>query len=153
MKGRTTSMEKPQTGFPPLGKPREADAPLIPALKRGLLLNMPTIDGLHQEFADMVNALENANREEFKQIFLELIEHTEGHFAYENNLMAKTDFPALEEHQGEHFRVLRELMEFKGRLDQGDIEAVRSFVCERLPRWFRFHVITMDNALAAHLQK
>jgi hemerythrin-like metal-binding protein len=150
---RPTALGKKEKGFPPLGKPRQRGAPLIPHLERGLLLRMPQIDGLHQEFADMVNALERAKGDEFSRIFQELVSHTEAHFAYENNLMQETNFPQTDEHQGEHGRVLEEMTELGKRVRQGEIEPARTFVCERLPKWFRFHVITMDNALAAHVQK
>lgn len=101
----------------------------------------------------MVNALERAEKREFMRIFQELVSHTEAHFSYENNLMRETNYPALDEHQGEHNRVLAELTRLGQQVRQGELEPARTFVCERLPKWFRFHVINMDNALAAHVQK
>jgi hemerythrin-like metal-binding protein len=141
-----------EKGFPALGTGRQSDTPLIPSLERGLRVQISTIDGLHQEFADMVNAMEHAERAEFARLFHQLVTHTENHFAYENGLMEETRFPGRNEHQAEHRRVLGELSQLNSRLREGEMEPVRSYVCERLPRWFRLHVITMDHALARHLQ-
>lgn len=141
-----------EKGFPTLGAGRQSDTPLIPSLKRGLCVQMPVIDGLHQEFADMVNAMEHAKQAEFTQLFNKLVAHTENHFAYENELMEETAFPARKEHQGEHRRVLGELSQLNEQLKRGETEPVRSYVRERLPSWFRLHVITMDRALADHVQ-
>jgi len=101
----------------------------------------------------MVNALEQAEKHEFALIFNDLVNHTEAHFAYENNLMAETNYPAMKEHRSEHERVLGELTKLRNQLERGQIEPVRDFVSQRLPTWFRLHVLSMDNALAAHVQK
>ena len=142
-----------EKGFPAFGAIRRSGAPLIPSLERGLRLQVEAIDGLHQEFADMVNAMEHAEQAEFSQLFQQLIAHTEHHFAYENRLMDETRYPAREEHRTEHRRVLAELSQLNDRLAQGELGPVRHYVCERLPRWFRLHVITMDHALANHLKE
>jgi hemerythrin-like metal-binding protein len=101
----------------------------------------------------MVNALKQAEKHEFALIFNELISHTQAHFAYENNLMAETNYPAMKEHRNEHERVLGELTKLRSQLERGQVEPVRDFVSQRLPKWFRLHVLSMDNALAAHVQK
>ncbi len=88
---------------------------------------------------------------EFPGLFQHLFEHTELHFAMEDQLMRDSRFPAEAEHTGEHLRVLGEFKQFKSRVDKGMLAFGRSFVRERLPQWFQLHVSTMDSALAAHI--
>lgn len=112
----------------------------------------PAIDSDHQEFVALLNQLDIASNADFPRLFQQLMEHTEQHFAMENQLMRDYDFPAESEHKGEHMRVLGEFKQFKSRVDKGMIGFGRSFVQERLPQWFQLHVVTMDSALAAHIK-
>ncbi len=108
------------------------------------------IDSDHDEFVLLVNQLDAASNADFPLLFQQLLEHTERHFAMENQLMADYCFPAETEHKGEHFRLLGEFKQFKGFVDKGLIAFGRSFVRERLSPWFLLHAKTMDSALAAH---
>ena len=111
------------------------------------------IDNDHDEFIELLNALDSAGNADFPALFLQLYEHTEQHFDRENQLMKDNVFPAETEHKGEHQRVLGEFKQFKTRIDKGMIAFGRSFVRERLPQWFGLHVMTMDSALAAHISR
>lgn len=119
------------------------------ALKR---VSLPAIDQDHQTFVSLLNQLDAAGNDEFPRLFQHLFEHTEQHFAMENQLMRDSRFPAEAEHAGEHQRVLGEFKQFKSRVDKGMLAFGRSFVRERLPQWFVLHLSTMDSALAAHIQ-
>ncbi|MGY6274348.1 bacteriohemerythrin [Methylomonas sp. MgM2] len=116
------------------------------------LVGYPAIDSDHQEFVSLLNQLDGADNADFPALFRQLFEHTEHHFAMENQLMADYQFPAETEHKGEHVRVLGEFKQFKTRVDKGMIDFGRAFVRERLPQWFLLHTTTMDSALAAHLR-
>lgn len=111
----------------------------------------PAIDGDHQAFVELLNQLDVASSADFSSLFRALFEHTEQHFERENQLMQKHGFPAEPEHRGEHQRVLGEFKQFQSRVDKGMLAFGRSFVKERLPQWFQLHVMTMDSALAAHI--
>ena len=110
------------------------------------------IDSDHHEFVALLNRLDEASNAEFPAMFKQLFEHTEQHFAMENQLMLDYAFPAETEHKGEHLRVLGEFKQFQSRVDKGMIAFGRSFVKERLPQWFLLHITTMDSALAAHVK-
>jgi len=112
----------------------------------------PNIDEDHQEFVSLLNQLDDSSNAEFPELFRQLFEHTEQHFAMENQLMAEYGFPAEVEHKGEHTRVLAEFKQFQSRVDKGLIAFGRSFVKERLPQWFSLHISTMDSALAVHIK-
>lgn len=109
------------------------------------------IDSDHENFVALLNQLDAANNAEFPGLFQHLFEHTELHFAMEDQLMRDNRFPAEAEHTGEHLRVLGEFKQFKSCVDKGMLAFGRSFVRERLPQWFQLHVSTMDSALAAHI--
>ncbi|MGR8929683.1 MAG: bacteriohemerythrin [Gammaproteobacteria bacterium] len=110
------------------------------------------IDSDHQEFVSLINQLDSASNGDFPALFKQLFEHTERHFAMENQLMADYDFPAETEHRGEHVRVLGEFKQFQSRVDKGMIAFGRAFIKERLSQWFLLHITTMDSALAAHMR-
>lgn len=116
-------------------------------------LGFDAMDLKHNEFADILNRLEQADKEEYPVLFRKLLEHTEHHFEEENRLMEQTGFPAITEHKGEHQRVLGELKQFGKRVDRGMVKLGREFVRERLLGWFLLHLTTMDAALAAHAKK
>ncbi|AEF99380.1 bacteriohemerythrin [Methylomonas methanica] len=111
----------------------------------------PAIDHDHESFVTLLNRLDAASNTEFPGLFQLLFEHTEQHFAMEDQLMRDSRFPAEAEHTGEHQRVLGEFKQFKSRVDKGMLVFGRSFVRERLPQWFQLHVSTMDSALAAYI--
>lgn len=110
------------------------------------------LDNDHQAFIALLNRLDTASSADFRDLFQQLFEHTEQHFAVENQLMLDYGFPAAAEHKGEHSRVLGEFKQFKSRIDKGMLAFGRSFVRERLPQWLQLHVATMDSALVAHIK-
>ncbi len=109
------------------------------------------MDQTHAEFIQLVNRLGQASKADFPDLFHQLVQHTEAHFAAENELMACSGFPALREHQDEHLRVLGDLHRFANRLNQGSDLFARAYINEQAPQWFDLHARTMDSALAAHL--
>jgi hemerythrin len=115
-------------------------------------LGLEQMDTTHQEFISLVNRLNLADKSLFQELFAELLEHTQLHFESENQLMQKTGFSAMSEHNGEHLRVLGELSRFAQMVQKGSITIARSYVREMLPSWFSLHAVTMDSALAAHIK-
>jgi hemerythrin-like metal-binding protein len=109
------------------------------------------IDKDHEEFIDLLNALDIATNADFPALFQQLYEYTEQHFERENQWMAQTAYPGIADHKAEHQRVLGEFKQFNSRVDKGLIAFGRSFVRDRLPQWLALHVTTMDTALAMHL--
>jgi len=109
------------------------------------------IDEDHAAFIGLLNALASADNAAFPALFQQLYEHTEQHFAREDQWMAEFAYPGIADHKGEHQRVLGEFKQFKSRVDKGLIVFGRSFVKERLPQWLALHITTMDKALATHI--
>jgi hemerythrin-like metal-binding protein len=111
------------------------------------------IDLAHAEFVRLLNQMPVADNAEFARLFTELLHHTEQHFTQENSVMEQSKFPAMGEHKADHQRILGELAQFKKRLDKGLVSFARAYAVEKLPNWFTLHVMTMDSALVAHLNR
>jgi len=106
------------------------------------------MDDTHREFASFVTALEHASDADFPALFEQLRVHTRKHFEHEYELMKRSQFPAIREHEAEHARVLADLAHLSARVQQGSLAMARAYV-QGLPDWFRGHLATMDSALAA----
>lgn len=118
-----------------------------------LNLGVASMDRTHTEFIDLVNRLCRADKTHFVDLFIDLLEHTENHFAAENASMQASGFPAIHEHMEEHWRVLGEMSRIANRVAGGSLLLGRAYVRDSLPEWFRLHLLTMDSALAAHMQR
>lgn len=114
-------------------------------------LGLEEMDGNHREFAALVETMNQAGDEEFLFLFQKLVEHTRLHFAEEGRLMRLSKFPALAEHEGEHARVLGDLLQFNRNVQRGRLPLARGYVHSGLKEWFELHLSTMDRALATHL--
>lgn len=116
-------------------------------------LGVTEMDGTHREFAALAEALARADDAAFAVLFRQLVEHTRLHFAAEGRLMRLCSFPALAEHEGEHARVLGDLLQFNRAVQRGRLQLARAYLGSGLPEWFELHLATMDRALAHHLAR
>lgn len=116
------------------------------------LLGVEEMDDDHREFLSLVEILNGASDAEFPALFQKLVDHLRLHFIREGRLMRLGKFPALGEHEGEHHRVLGELLQFNRNVKRGRLSLARAYVRVGLPEWFELHLSTMDSALAAHVK-
>jgi hemerythrin len=117
-------------------------------------LGLEEMDSKHREFCALVDALGQAGDADFPVLFQQLVDHTRLHFAEEGRLMRLSKFPALGEHEGEHTRILGDLLQFNRNVRLGRLlPLARAYVREGLPEWFGLHLATMDRALAAHFSR
>ena len=116
------------------------------------LVGVDEMDSVHQEFTLIVNRLgETQDPAIFKSLFIQLLEHTQAHFALEEQFMEDTGFRGHKDHRAEHERVLKQMHYINEKVQAGKLDFGRAFV-EDLPRWFDLHADTMDTALASHLK-
>ena len=109
------------------------------------------MDLVHGECFALINAMAEADQAHFLEMFERLVDHTAAHFDQEEQWMIETRFPALQDHRGDHRRVLGDLRAIGQRSNRGKFAMGRAYVRECLPGWFAVHAVTMDSALAAHL--
>lgn len=115
-------------------------------------LGVEEMDGDHREFIALLEILNDAGDDEFPVMFQKLVDHIRLHFVREGRLMRLGKFLALGEHEGEHHRVLGELLQFNRAVKRGRLPLARAYVKIGLPEWFELHLSTMDSALAAHIK-
>jgi hemerythrin-like metal-binding protein len=116
-------------------------------------LGAAEMDATHEDFARLASETALASDEDFPYLLNALVEHTRRHFDNESRLMRECGFPAIAEHEGEHRRVLGELVHMANAVEEGRLRFARLFVSHGIPDWFRNHLATMDAALAACLKR
>ncbi len=109
------------------------------------------VDATHQALAELIEGLIQADSHAFPVRFQALLALMRLHIAEEGGLMRASRYPGIAEHEGEHHRVLGELLQLNRSLKRGRTALVRAYVKEGLAPWFDLHMATMDAALAAHL--
>lgn len=122
---------------------------------------VPSMDATHHEEVALVNAIGQLLRRaeagasvsaELQKSLQDWLEHTRAHFARENRLMADAAFPAYLVHRQEHAQALAGLEAvITTWQDEGELHALRNYVFETWPAWFRQHVSSMDSVTALYL--
>lgn len=78
-------------------------------------------------------------------------EHTQAHFARENDLMQKTSFPAYLVHSGEHESTLKRIQTVIDDWHQNkNVDHLHNYVFNLWPQWFMTHVNSMDKVTAEY---
>ena len=113
---------------------------------------------IHREEVELVNRLAtlvtNGLQGEIDEAsitaqFKAWLEHTQQHFAHENELMEKYGFPAYSIHSGEHRRVLNLLQELQqGWLEHKALEPLAEYLFDEWLTWLDNHLLTMDSVTA-----
>ena len=118
-----------------------------------LALDLPLMDDTHQEFVDLLAAVEAADDAALVTAWQALVEHTEQHFGQEDAWMSATRFAAGNCHAMQHKVVLQVMRDGAARAaQQGDLQCVRVMAAE-LALWFPQHAQSIDAALALHLRR
>ena len=126
---------------------------LINLNEQRYVLGVDSMDRTHSEFICIVNQLACCtDKADFMELFLQLHKHTEEHFSAELELMKETGFPAINEHNDAHLRLLGEMYRFGLKVSLGNKKLGQAYIIEQLPGWFELHAATMDSALAAHIK-
>jgi hemerythrin len=136
--------------------------PLFP-LDQIPLVALESMNQTHKEEVELVNCLATsvaagiegeADQAEIATRLDDWIEHTRNHFARENALMEKHNFPALPVHSGEHERVLTLIEELRRTwIESRALRPLALFLFEEWPAWFDNHVHTMDNITASFIRQ
>ena len=110
-------------------------------------------DASHEALAELITALIAASNAAFPVRFQTLLTLFKMHVAEEGGLMRASRYQGIAEHEGEHHRVLGELVQLNLSIRRGRIALARAYVKDGLAPWFDLHLATMDAALAAHLRR
>jgi hemerythrin len=120
------------------------------------------MDADHQLEANLLNELAQAvdelgagggSPDAVVDRFDALLRHTAEHFERENEAMRRTGFPPYPVHRGEHDRVLGEMRAARDAFaGGGPLEALRRYVVDATPAWFRSHILTMDTVTSGFIR-
>jgi hemerythrin-like metal-binding protein len=116
-----------------------------------LALDFEVMDSTHQEFVDLLAAVQAAPDADLVTQWRALVAHTDDHFGREDQWMAQTGFSSSNCHSTQHQVVLQVLREGLTWGEQGDLAPIRQMASE-LVVWFPHHAQAMDAALAQHLR-
>lgn len=110
------------------------------------------MDHLHEEFLELLAALQRAAGEEVPSALDVLASHTRAHFDDENAFMVRSAFPARACHIAEHDAVLASIDGVRRRVARGDLAPAQALARELLA-WYPAHCDYLDSALAHWLCK
>jgi hemerythrin-like metal-binding protein len=108
------------------------------------------MDATHRESLELLERVRSSGGDAFMPLFLELIEHTQAHFAAEEAMMRERRFHGTSEHCDEHGKLLDEMRYFYEKAKK--IPAFgRSYIDDYAYDRFRRHIINIDAQLAMFL--
>jgi hemerythrin-like metal-binding protein len=112
------------------------------------------VDAQHRELMSLFNRLEQAEADgpaEVQVALGNLTEYTAVHFAMEEDLMRREEFPParVAEHVEEHRRLTAEVRDRVLAYRAGELTSVKP-IADFLHEWLRHHVAEMDRLLVEH---
>jgi hemerythrin-like metal-binding protein len=125
-------------------------------LEDNLKLDIPGIDSQHETLIRLINLLhetmlQGADKAALDKLLSQLLEHTQAHFAYEEDLMTRYNYPGYELHKSDHNRLMQHLMDLTARYKQGEILLSFAVVLE-LRGWALVHIEKSDKLLGTFLK-
>ena len=113
-------------------------------------IGIDVIDSQHRQILDYINALEQSRatgaREQIKEVFDDLIDYTESHFSFEENLLSQVNYQFLPSHRGIHELFVKRLNDYRQRFDNG--ESVEDDLHRLLSKWLINHIQHDDQDYA-----
>jgi hemerythrin-like metal-binding protein len=126
-------------------------------LEENLKLDIPEIDSQHKTLINLINRLhetmlQGAGKANLDELLSHLLEHTQTHFAYEEQLMSRYNYPGYDTHKSEHNRLMQHLVDLTDRYKNGDLLLSFAVVLE-LRGWALVHIEKSDKPLGTFLHK
>lgn len=82
------------------------------------------IDNQHKRIVDYINelhhAIESSDRDEVGDVINQLIDYTQSHFTFEEEMMEEAGYPFLRAHQRVHGLFIRRVETFKEQFENGE---------------------------------
>ncbi len=147
----------PTTGRPLIGgegislpapQPKEGGSRLI-EWTPSLSVNIMLIDRQHQKLVNYINELHSAMRtgkarEVQEKILDNLVQYTASHFAEEERLMAKHNYPEIQRHKEAHAALVANVLDFQKKLQEGST-MISSDLFNFLKSWLINHIQKVDK--------
>ena len=109
-----------------------------------------SIDRQHKRLVNMIKTLHNAiadgkATEVLDKIFKELLDYTDYHFSYEEELFKSYGYTDVEAHKKEHAELKNQLLKLKRMMDEGDSFMGEVLVLKFLQDWLLNHIMKSDK--------
>jgi hemerythrin len=115
-------------------------------------VGIPEIDAQHKKLIGLINELFKAMRvgggdQIMAKLFESLLQYTQQHFAFEENLMRKGRYSGLEAHLEEHRKLISQVQELRTKFLSGKI-TISIQVMTFLKEWLQAHILGSDAKYA-----
>lgn len=115
-------------------------------------LGVVSMDALHDDFLEILSAIQECERDAFMPLFVEMLEQTKEHFAFEEAVMQEEGFYGMQEHCAEHENLLGEMNYFYEKARR--VPALgKAYIHDYAYEKFRRHVANIDSQLAMFLKE
>lgn len=115
---------------------------------RDLNTGIDVIDGQHKRIVDYINQLHDAreklDRKAVGEVINEVIDYTQSHFSFEEELLLEAGYPFIRPHQKVHEVFVKRVREYQLRYEAG--EDIAAELHALLERWLLGHIKTDDAA-------
>ncbi|OIR00350.1 methyl-accepting chemotaxis protein 4 [mine drainage metagenome] len=123
----------------------------------GLSVGVAEFDDDHRDIVTLLNTLWEANerREDprrLRQILNRLQTHCADHFAREEALFAKWQYPATAEHTQSHQKALARLAELEKNFEEGGADSIGDDLFDFVRDWLLGHTINEDSLYTPYFQ-
>jgi hemerythrin-like metal-binding protein len=115
------------------------------------------LDGQHMKLVETLNQLHDGMMKgQAKSVtgplLMKLVDYTRDHFAAEERIFATTRYPQAARHKTEHVELTRQVEEFVGRYDRGEI-TLNVQLLNFLRDWLTNHILKEDKEYGPWLNK
>jgi hemerythrin len=112
-------------------------------------VDVEEIDSQHKHLVSLINGLHEvmkrgAEQSEVEALLQDLLAYTEFHFDAEERLMAKANYPDLEEHRAKHAAMKQEVKRLLSLAKQGG-HFVSINLMQFLKNWLSRHIVGTDK--------
>lgn len=120
-------------------------------------VNVKTVDSQHQRLFDLINELyENMessdSKENIAKAIKDLLDYTVYHFAEEEELMKKSNYPDLEQHMQIHRSMIETIQHFQKEFKSGNT-LVQYEILSFAGNWLTAHIMGVDRKYMNHFSK
>jgi len=112
------------------------------------------IDQQHKNLVDIINKFDEASHRGkgsriMGAILNELMGYTQEHFAFEEKILAESEYPELKLHKSQHRQLIQKLERFQYEFDSG--KRVNQSMREFLKYWLTSHILKDDVAYMSYM--
>lgn len=131
--------------------------PLLDWNSGNFSLSIKEIDDQHKKWIDMMNnlhfaLLNNKGNEMIEETIADLVDYTITHFALEEALMKKMNYPGFRNHRIQHEALKEEVSQLQKDYISNEC-ILSSQVMSRLKNWLTGHILTEDKKYADFYHK